>query len=91
MKTNHTIWAAVALGICLARNKRPRRPDLERRVKQPLVLGEVIPQVLSPPGQEARDLAMANTLIGMYPTVAHPQQRRTLCLAIASRPRCLRR
>ena len=39
---------------------------LDVGLSSPLVVGEVIPQVLSPPGQEARDLSMANTLIGMY-------------------------
>ena len=51
---------------CLALTSARADTILNVGLSSPLVIGEVIPQVLSPPGQEARDLAMANTLIGMY-------------------------
>jgi len=66
MKKNHTIWAGAVLGTCLALTSARADTILNVGLSSPLVIGEVIPQVLSPPGQEARDLAMANTLIGMY-------------------------
>lgn len=66
MKKNHTIWAGAVLGTCLALTSARADTILNVGLSSPLVIGEVIPQVLSPPGQEARDLSMANTLIGMY-------------------------
>jgi len=67
MKKNLTKWAAAVAGICLAlTNAHANTITLDVGLSSPLVIGEVIPQILSPPGQEARDLSMANTLLGMY-------------------------
>jgi hypothetical protein len=51
---------------CLALTSARADTILNVGLSSPLVIGEVIPQPLFPPGQEARDLAMANTLITMY-------------------------
>src|SRR5258708_2854915 len=66
MKKNYVIVAGVVAGACLALASAHADTVLDVGLSSPLVVGEVIPQVLSPPGQEARDLSMANTLIGMY-------------------------
>src|SRR5437899_6423727 len=67
MKKNLTKWAAAVAGICLAlTNAHANTITLDVGLSSRLVIGEVIPQILSPPGQEARDLSMANTLMGMY-------------------------
>ena len=51
---------------CLALTSARADTILNVGLNSPLVVGEVIPPDQSPPGQEARDLAMANTLIGLY-------------------------
>ena len=67
MKKKLTNWAGAVAGVCLALSSaRANTVTLDVGLSSPLVIGEVIPQILSPPGQEARDLSMANTLIGMY-------------------------
>jgi hypothetical protein len=57
------VFIAVA---CLALTSARADTILNVGLNSPLVIGEVIPHTLIPPGQEARDLAMTNTLIGMY-------------------------
>lgn len=66
MNKNHIAGACAVLGVCLALASARADAILNVGLSSPLVIGEVIPQVLSPPGQEARDLAMTNTLIAMY-------------------------
>jgi hypothetical protein len=66
MKKHYTLMPVAVLGACLALTSARADTILNVGLSSPLVLGEVIPQVLSPPGQEARDLAMVNTLVGMY-------------------------
>ena len=67
MKKNVIKWAGVVAGACLAlTSAHANTITLDVGLSSPLVIGEVIPQILSPPGQEARDLSMANTLLTMY-------------------------
>ena len=64
MKRNHKILAGAVIGACLALTSARADSILNVGLSSPLVVGEVIPQVLSPPGQEAR---LSTSVIFRFP------------------------